>query len=99
MQENILRLKEDIKKMVEHQINTKAQRKYSYNGNRTMSQDQAATNALDGKRELRHHYLAYAKLRGKDLLDVESNPKEPYSQYYLDKIVTKYEKVVCDNEA
>jgi hypothetical protein len=99
MQQNILRLKEDIKRMVERQINTKAQRKQNYTGKRTYTQDQAAKFALDGKRELRHHYLAYALLREKTIDDVESNPKEPHSQYYLNKIITKYEKDVCDNEA
>lgn len=98
MQENILRLKEDIKKLVALQINAKAQRKESYNGVRTMSHHDASIWVVNCKNELRHLYLAYATLRGRDLKSVEAYTKEPFSQLYINKIIAKYEAVVRDNK-
>ena len=98
MQENILRLKESIKRLVALQIDAKAQRKKSYKGRRTLSLKNAAVEVTDGKNELRHHYLTYATLRGRDLKSVESYSKEPFSQIYINKLIAKYEAVVCDNK-
>lgn len=69
-------IREEIKNLSANQRNLKPQRKtVRFNGTRTVSSGNAIGAVNRNRYNLRHLYLAYAKLRGKNLDEVE-NPEK-----------------------
>lgn len=101
MKANILRLKEEIKKLVEIQKTTKQNRKtVNFVGVRAMEPWRAAWKVIEQKDILRHMYLAYGRLCGREFSQIESNFGQPghtpHNQYRLEKIMSQYaEDTVC----
>jgi hypothetical protein len=87
----ILELKEEIKKLSKEQRYLKSQRKtVNLKGERTINPMDAQFKVQMNKYNLRHLYLVYAKLRGKDIKIVERSYKNPPNTYTLEKLIQKY---------
>lgn len=81
-------LKKQIEILANEQKTTKPQRKTeTFVGERTLTPYQAQLKALRNKEKLRSMYVALGLLNGLEYAQIESNPKEPFSQTYLDKLV------------
>lgn len=101
MKNNILKLKDDIKKLVLTQKQAKVDRKtINHPGGRVMKSYEAAYSVPANRFKLRHMYLAYAIIRGKDIGIVETYSKTPYNQKIVDGLVNEYsdEDVCVDTE-
>lgn len=98
MKENVLNMKNDISALALEQRIIKSNRKtVNFKGNRKYDPWVAAMNATANKWELRHMYLAYGAIRGRDLKEIERSCKEPYDENYVNKIVEKYNEIVRVN--
>jgi hypothetical protein len=96
MKANLENLKNEIKRLVAIQIDTKNQRKtVNFNGDRTLEPWRATMNAQYQRDELRTHYQAYAFLKGKDTTD----HGEIINTYLFNNLLDKYkdEEAVCNN--
>lgn len=84
-------LKNRIKQLSKEQRELKYQRKTTIPAEkRTMDTKQACYRHGSNRHLLRHLFIVYGQLRGKDLDRVEPNRKTEPSQYLLDKLLKKY---------
>ena len=91
-------LKSAIAVLAAKQRATKEQRKtVRFIGTRTMSPNDAAAQARDNKVELKHMYLAYGVLRGREINQIVSEKTE-YSERKLNELLTKYGEALCVSE-
>lgn len=84
------KIREDIKVLANEQLVLKPQRKtINFSGTRTVEAGQAVQKADENKQKLRHLYVAYNVLRGK-----ESQPftKREFIQSLVDKYVEEYKE-------
>jgi hypothetical protein len=91
MENPILDLKEEIKKLSQAQCTLKPQRKTVYfEGERTVEPWEATYKHMSNRYTLRHMYLAYGLLRGKTIEQIESNRKTEYNERTVSKLVERY---------
>jgi hypothetical protein len=94
---NTLKLKEDIKVLVDEQKFLRNQRKEVHIvGERKMPANRAAVDYRYNSRELRIMYAAYGLMRGKSFSQTENHyPEENHPlnnfKYEIDKLIKKYE--------
>lgn len=87
----IQQLKDEIKKLSIEQRYLKGQRKtVNLKGKRTVDPWEAVYRVQRNKLELRHMFIAYAKLRGKSLEKIEKDSKTPFNEHMVNKIIEKY---------
>jgi hypothetical protein len=100
---DILKIKSDIKEMVELQKFYKNQRKtVKLVGERKMDSGTASYKHYTNREELRMMYAAYGIARGKELYQIESRYDRhnvhpltyPYAQNRIESILTKYKVLV-----
>ena len=97
MKENILKMKRDIKKLAGEQRQAKSNRKTKYfKGKRIMDPQEAVWKAMSNKWILRHMYLAYGKLRGREFSEIEVKAKTDFDKRYVEKLMNDYgTEVIC----
>lgn len=88
------RIRETIKNLSQQQVEAKNQRKtVNLKGERTMEPSQAVSEILSNKYQLRHLFLAYNILKGKEVI----YPKRAeYSTSLIEKMVDIYKPVVVE---
>ena len=96
--QQILSLKETIKKLAEQQKSYKQQRKtVHFTGTRTVPAWLATQQHQINRYDLRHLYIAYGIMRGKSIEQIEPKCKTPYSEEKVQKIMEKYGEVIHTN--
>lgn len=81
-------IKKDIKVLANEQMVLKPQRKtILFSGTRTIEPYQAVQKAEENKQKLRHLYVAYNVLRGKDVVPFT---KRDFQKSLVDKYVEQY---------
>lgn len=84
-------LKQTIKTLAKEQLGLKNQRKsVKIVGERTLTPYEAWKKHQINRIDLRHLNIAYGLLRGQDILLIENNPKEPFHQAVIDRVMDKY---------
>ena len=90
--DQILKCKLDIKELAQYQTILKNQRKTVHIiGDRIMPADEASAIHSFRRHKLRHMYIAYAQIRGKDYSNVEKNAKHEYDKKLVTNILKVYE--------
>lgn len=83
-------IKQEIKKLAAEQVAIKPQRKtFYFVGERTIDSSQATLKALLNKQYLRHLYVAYDVLRGREVVPFK---KREFHQSLVDAYVEKYKQ-------
>ncbi len=91
MTDQILKMKEEIKKLSQSQKDLKGQRKtVHFTGKRTMEPWEATIKVRNNKILLRHMYIVYGMLRGKDIDTIEPNRKTEPNQRLIDRLMMEY---------
>jgi len=86
-------IKNEIISLSKYQVEVKANRKtVTFNGERIMSAQKASWQVLKNRVRLRHLFIAYAILKGKEPV---YPTKVDYSQSLVDKLVEQYSKNIA----
>jgi hypothetical protein len=93
--QSIQSLKAAIKVLVAEQKSLKPQRKtVHFSGERSHTPYQATSKHQANRYDLRHMYIAYGIMRGKGIEVIEPKAKTPHNEYWVEKIIEKYEQAV-----
>lgn len=96
--QQILTLKEDIRKMANEQSSLKNQRKtIHFKGVRTIPASEAEWLHRTNRYDLRHLYIAYGFMRNKTIEQIESTATTTYNVKKVEKIMEQYANLVCNN--
>lgn len=86
------KIREEIKRLADEQLVLKPQRKtVHFVGTRTVDAYKATVQAFENKERLRHLYVAYAILKGKE---PQEFTKREFQQSLVDKYVDMYKEII-----
>lgn len=93
-------LKETIKDLASKQYGLKQQRKtINFQGERTLQPWEAATKHLSNRDTLRHMYMAYGLIKGREQSEIELAPLTEINMQVVNKLIEQYKpKEECQND-